>query len=151
MSKLFTGLLVQTVRRKFRRECLGFVIIWIRENRRSYYRLHFGKRYCVLTLVSGILRSAFGLRNIRSNDAPKARTSWALSEVDMAELDYRIETEQEVDGRWIAEVVDLPGVLAYGSSKQEAIANAEAIAFRVIADRIDKSKIATSRVSFGSA
>jgi predicted RNase H-like HicB family nuclease len=69
----------------------------------------------------------------------------------MAELDYKIETEQEEDGRWIAEVVGLPGVLAYGSSKQEAIANVEAIAFRVIADRIDDSKIATSRVSFGSA
>ena len=48
----------------------------------------------------------------------------------MAELDYKIETEQEEDGRWIAEVVGLPGVLAYGSSKQEAIANAEAIALK---------------------
>jgi predicted RNase H-like HicB family nuclease len=105
----------------------------------------------VLTLVSGILRSAFGLRNVKTNDALKARTSCVLGEVDMAELDYKIETEQEEDGRWIAEVVGLPGVLAYGSSKQEAIANVEAIAFRVIADRIDDSKIATSRVSFGSA
>jgi predicted RNase H-like HicB family nuclease len=67
----------------------------------------------------------------------------------MPELNYKIDTEQEEDGRWIAEIVDLPGVLAYGSSQEEAIAKVEAIAFRVIADRIDETKIATSRVSFG--
>lgn len=66
----------------------------------------------------------------------------------MPEQNYRIETEQEDDGRWIAEIVDLPGVLAYGESRNEAVANAEALAFRVIADRIEETKVATSRVSF---
>ncbi|MBV8896690.1 MAG: type II toxin-antitoxin system HicB family antitoxin [Acidobacteriaceae bacterium] len=53
----------------------------------------------------------------------------------MPEETYQMETEQEVDGRWIAEIPDLPGVLAYGASEEEAIANAEALAFRLIADR----------------
>ena len=48
-----------------------------------------------------------------------------------------VELEQEVDGRWIAEVVELPGVLAYGPSAQEAIARAKALALRVVADRLE--------------
>ena len=50
---------------------------------------------------------------------------------------FRIEVEQEVDGRWIAEVVELPGVLAYGSTQDEAIAHVQALALRVVADRLD--------------
>jgi predicted RNase H-like HicB family nuclease len=49
----------------------------------------------------------------------------------------KIECEQEADGRWIAEVADLPGVMAYGSSREEAINRTEALALRVIADKID--------------
>ncbi|MCX7016482.1 MAG: type II toxin-antitoxin system HicB family antitoxin [Candidatus Sumerlaeota bacterium] len=49
----------------------------------------------------------------------------------------KIEIEREQDGRWIAEIPDLPGVMAYGQSRQEAIARAEALALRVIADRLD--------------
>jgi len=49
----------------------------------------------------------------------------------------RIELEREEDGRWIGEVPALPGVLVYGATEQEARAKAEALAFRVIADRLD--------------
>ena len=49
----------------------------------------------------------------------------------------KIEIEREEDGRWIAEVDDLPGVLAYGKTRDEAIARVEALALRVIADRLD--------------
>jgi predicted RNase H-like HicB family nuclease len=49
----------------------------------------------------------------------------------------RIEIDREDDGRWIGEVPDLPGVLAYGASREEAVAKAEALALRVIADRLD--------------
>lgn len=48
-----------------------------------------------------------------------------------------LETEQEVDGRWIAEVRNLLGVLAYGATRSEAITRAEALALRVLADRLD--------------
>jgi len=49
----------------------------------------------------------------------------------------RIEIELEKDGRWIAEVPDLPGVMVYGETRKQAIAKAEALALRVIADRLD--------------
>ncbi len=48
-----------------------------------------------------------------------------------------IEFEREEDGRWIAEVPDLPGAMAYGQTREEALAKAEAIALRILADRIE--------------
>ncbi|MCC7166768.1 MAG: hypothetical protein IT565_04285 [Rhodospirillales bacterium] len=47
-----------------------------------------------------------------------------------------IESERETDGRWIAEVPALPGVLAYGENRDDAIAKAEALALRVLAERL---------------
>ena len=49
----------------------------------------------------------------------------------------RIEVDREDDGRWIAEVIDLPGVLAYGDTRQEAIDRAQALSLRVLADRLE--------------
>lgn len=49
----------------------------------------------------------------------------------------KIDIEKENDGRWIADVPELPGVLAYGKTREDAIAKVEALALRVIADRID--------------
>ncbi len=49
----------------------------------------------------------------------------------------KVEIEREKDGRWIAEVPDLPGVMAYGETRKKAIAKVEALALRVIADRLD--------------
>jgi predicted RNase H-like HicB family nuclease len=48
-----------------------------------------------------------------------------------------VEVEQEEDGRWLAEVPELPGVLTYGQTRQEAIARAQALSLRVLADRLD--------------
>jgi predicted RNase H-like HicB family nuclease len=52
-------------------------------------------------------------------------------------MNYTLECEREDDGRWIAEVLELPGVLAYGVSKDEAMIKAEALALRVIAERLE--------------
>jgi predicted RNase H-like HicB family nuclease len=52
-------------------------------------------------------------------------------------MTYSIEVEQEADGRWIAEVPNLPGVLAYGATHIEARARAQALALRVVADRLE--------------
>ena len=52
----------------------------------------------------------------------------------------RIEIEQEDDGRWIGEVIALPGVLAYGTTETEARSKAAALALRVIADRIENGE-----------
>lgn len=48
-----------------------------------------------------------------------------------------IQVEQEKDGRWLAEVPELPGVLTYGKTRQEAVDRAQALALRVLADRLD--------------
>jgi predicted RNase H-like HicB family nuclease len=58
----------------------------------------------------------------------------------MRHIVYKVETEVETDGRWIAEIPDLPGVLAYGSTEKEAVASAQALALRVLADRIEEQK-----------
>jgi predicted RNase H-like HicB family nuclease len=55
-------------------------------------------------------------------------------------MNYTIECEQEVDGRWLAEVIELPGVLTYGATKNEAIVKAETLALRVIAERLGQGK-----------
>lgn len=49
----------------------------------------------------------------------------------------QLNTEREDDGRWIAEVPELPGVLAYGGSRDEAMERAKALALRVMADRLE--------------
>ena len=53
---------------------------------------------------------------------------------------FTIETEQEIDHRWLAEVVELPGVVAYGSTSDEAVARAQALALRVVADRLEHNE-----------
>jgi predicted RNase H-like HicB family nuclease len=58
-----------------------------------------------------------------------------------------VETEREEDGRWIAEVSDLAGVLAYGDTRDQAIARAEALALRVLADRLDQAEAGPDLVS----
>lgn len=52
-------------------------------------------------------------------------------------MDYSLQVEREEDGRWLAEVPELPGVLAYGASSDEATVKAETLALRVIADRLE--------------
>ncbi|MGH9444760.1 MAG: type II toxin-antitoxin system HicB family antitoxin [Terriglobia bacterium] len=60
-------------------------------------------------------------------------------------MPYKIEIGREVDGRWIAEIPALPGVMAYGASKTEAIAKVEALALRVVADRIEEQNKPTRK------
>ena len=52
-------------------------------------------------------------------------------------MNYTLECEQEDDGRWLAEVLELPGVLSYGATQEQAMAKAEALALRVIADQLE--------------
>jgi predicted RNase H-like HicB family nuclease len=51
-------------------------------------------------------------------------------------MKFTVESEQEEDGRWLAEVLELPGVMVYGQTKQEALAKAQALALRVLAERL---------------
>jgi len=53
---------------------------------------------------------------------------------------YQVETEEEVDGRWIAEVPELPGVLAYGATREEAVRKAQALSLHVLAERLENGE-----------
>lgn len=53
---------------------------------------------------------------------------------------YRVEIEQEDDGRWVAEVMELPGVMAYGATLEEARRRAQALALRVLAERLEHNE-----------
>ena len=55
-------------------------------------------------------------------------------------MKFKVELEREDDGRWIAEVLDLPGVMAYGESAEEAQAKVQALALRVVADRLENGE-----------
>lgn len=48
-----------------------------------------------------------------------------------------VELETEEDGRWIAEVMELPGTLVYGTTREDALASAQALALRVLADKLE--------------
>ena len=64
-------------------------------------------------------------------------------------MNLKFEVEQETDGRWIAEVIDLPGVMAYGDSADEAIARVKALALRVLADRLEYGDLIVEPILFG--
>ena len=68
-------------------------------------------------------------------------------------MNYTVEREQEKDGRWLAEIMELPGVMAYGSTDDEAIAKVEALALRVLAERIESGETQEQpfTVSFAAA
>ena len=58
-----------------------------------------------------------------------------------------IELDREDDGRWIAEALELPGVMCYGKTRDEAISNAERLAIEVIADRIAHGELASAALA----
>ncbi len=63
-------------------------------------------------------------------------------------MNFTLECEQEVDGRWIAEVPELPGVLSYGDSATDAMSKAEILALRVIAKRLENSEAKPVSINF---
>lgn len=62
-------------------------------------------------------------------------------------MKFTVEVEQETDGRWIAEVIELPGTMAYGKTREEAMARVQALALRVVADRLEHAEAAPELVS----
>ena len=62
-----------------------------------------------------------------------------------------IETEREKKGRWIAEIPELPGVMAYGKTRKDAVASVEALALRVLADQIERDNSAPETIQFAIA
>ena len=66
-------------------------------------------------------------------------------------MTFLVELEQEEDGRWIAEVIDLPGALAYGQTPEEAKAKVQALALRVVADRLEHGEAGPDLLSISFA
>ena len=62
-------------------------------------------------------------------------------------MNFMIELEAESDGRWIAEVADLPGVLAYGKTRDDAMVRVQALALRVLAERFERGEAAPALLS----
>ena len=82
---------------------------------------------------------------------PGARTIAAVSLESV--MNFAIECELEDDGRWLAEAPQLPGVLAYGSTRDEAIARAQVLALRVLAERLEhgESRPESTSISVAAA
>ncbi len=66
-------------------------------------------------------------------------------------MKFTIEHEHEEDGRWLAEVPELPGVLAYGSTQDETMAKAEVLALRVLAERLEHDETGPQPISIAIA
>ncbi|HEX9725205.1 MAG TPA: type II toxin-antitoxin system HicB family antitoxin [Vicinamibacteria bacterium] len=68
-------------------------------------------------------------------------------------MTFKVEIEREDDGRWIAEVLELPGVMAYGTTSEEAKAKVQALALRVVADRLEHGEAGPEllNISFNAA
>lgn len=62
-------------------------------------------------------------------------------------MNFDLEFEREDDGRWLAEVPQLPGVLAYGATAAEAMARAEVLTLRVLADRLEHGEVSPVSIS----
>ena len=65
-------------------------------------------------------------------------------------MKFEIEFEQEEDGRWIAEIPALPGVMAYGASRADAESKVEAMALRVVADKIERENSTMTHLHFAA-
>ena len=66
-------------------------------------------------------------------------------------MKFTIEHEREDDGRWLAEVPELPGVLAYGATPDQAMARAEVLALRVLAERLEHNETGPQPISIAIA
>ncbi len=66
-------------------------------------------------------------------------------------MNFAIEFEQEDDGRWIAEIPALPGVMAYGVTRADAESKVEALALRVVADKIERENSTMTEIHFAAA
>lgn len=66
-------------------------------------------------------------------------------------MNFTIEIEQEEDGRFLAEVIGFPGVLAYGQTREQAVARVQALALRVLAEKLEHGEVTPELVSVSFA
>ena len=84
-----------------------------------------------------------------------SETDLRVSETDSTIFRMRltVEIDREADGRWIADMIDLPGVMAYGKSQEEALSSVKALALRVLADKMEHGELSADlpELTFGVA
>ena len=68
-----------------------------------------------------------------------------------APLEVTVEIDREVDGRWIADAVDIPGVMAYGKTREEAVAKVKILALQVVTDRLERGEDPRTGCALGDA
>ena len=102
----------------------------------------------ILALVAGIRLAAGSGRGspFHSLD-PTLSTELDSGNPWEAQMKFNLECEREDDGRWLAEVSQLPGVLAYGGSANEAMAKAEVLALRVLAEQLESGEVLPLEIS----
>jgi predicted RNase H-like HicB family nuclease len=88
-------------------------------------------------LCSGRLTCSGGIAKTTAKRDKQYRLTLQRKPKGVKTVPLTIEVEQEEDGRWLAEMAELPGVLLYGQTRQEAIARVQALSLRVLADRLD--------------
>lgn len=66
-------------------------------------------------------------------------------------MNFNIEYEQEEDGRWLAEVIGLPGVLAYGNTIDEAMTKAETLALKVLIEKLEQGEVSPQPLNISFA
>jgi predicted RNase H-like HicB family nuclease len=91
------------------------------------------------SLVEHRRRKMVCLLDERRADRCWAARCYSRGEASMS-VTFEIELDREADGRWIAEVPDLPGVMTYGQTRDEAVARVQALALRVLADRLEHNE-----------
>jgi predicted RNase H-like HicB family nuclease len=77
--------------------------------------------------------------------------AYGRCEIITIAMRYHVEAERETDGRWLAEVVELPGAMAYGETQDAAVAGAKAVALHIIADRIEHGEASGGPTSISFA
>ena len=75
----------------------------------------------------------------------------AEADEEKQEMNFQIEFEREEDGRWIAEIPELPGVMCYGATKEEAEVQVQALALQVIAQQMKEKNTSAKSIRFASA
>ena len=74
-----------------------------------------------------------------------------MQQTDGPRVIFKVEMEREEDGRWLAEIAELPGVMAYGGTADQARARVQALALRVVADRLEHDEAGPDLLSISFA
>jgi predicted RNase H-like HicB family nuclease len=91
-------------------------------------------------MIPSVPNSVWERYYLRNSVSVRRRVVFPVPLIHNHLVTFRVETEQETDGRWIGEIAQIPGALAYGSTRDEAMARVEALGLRVLAEQIEQGE-----------